>query len=210
MHAVCLGAMKKLLMLWKGDKIARVDVNNQKFNTRVIKKMSERLLTLKKQIPCDFVCKPRFLDELARLKATEFRLFLLYVGPIAIYSIVPNTIYQHFQYLNIAMTIYLTPNYNHLAEYAKLIMHDFVKKFGSIYGEHFISHNIYALIHLHEDYERYGSLDNVSFFKFENYMRTSKKMVCKNDKPLQQVVKRCKERSIIIFYNKFVKTKCFF
>jgi len=111
MHAVCLGAMKKLLMLWKGDKIARVDLNNQKFNTRVIKQISERLLTLKKQIPCDFVRKPRSLDELARWKATELRLFLLYVGPIAIYSIVPNTIYQHFLSLNTAMTIYLSPNY---------------------------------------------------------------------------------------------------
>lgn len=59
MHAVCLGAMKKLLMLWKGDKIARVHLNNPKFNTRVIKQISERLLTLKKQIPCDFVLKPR-------------------------------------------------------------------------------------------------------------------------------------------------------
>lgn len=195
MHAVCLGAMKKLLMLWKGDKIARVDLNNQKFNTRVIKQISERLLTLKKQISCDFVRKPGSLDELARWKVTELRLFLLYVGPIAIYSIVPNTVYQHFLSLNIAMTIYLSPNYNHLAQYAKLFMYDFVKKFGSIYGEHFISHNIHALIHLHEDYESYGSLDNVSCFKFENYMSTLKKMVRKNDKPLQQVVKRCEKRN---------------
>lgn len=195
MHAVCLGAMKKLLMLWKGDKIARVYLNNQKFNSRVIKHISERLLTLKKQIPSDFVRKPRSLDELARWKATEFRLFLLYVGPIAIYSIVPNAVYQHFLSLNIAMTIYLSPNYSHLAHYAKLFIHDFVKKFGSIYGEHFISHNMHALIHLHEDYENYGSLDNVSCFKFENYMSILKKMVRKNDKPLQQVVKRCEERN---------------
>lgn len=181
MHAVCLGTVRKLLMLWKGDMVARGDVNKQKFNPQIIKKISERLLTLKNQIPCEFVRKPRSLDELARWKATEYRLFLLYMGPIVIHSLVPNKIYQHFLYLNISMTIFLSPNYNHLAQFAKLIMYDFVRDFGSLYGEHLISHNIYSLIHLHEDYENYGCLDSVSCFKFENYMSELKKMVRKND-----------------------------
>lgn len=181
-------------MLWKGDMVARGDVNKQKFNTQVIKKISERLLTMKNQIPCEFVRKPRSIYELSRWKATEYRLFLLYVGPISIHSLASNKIYQHFLYLNIAMTIFLSPNYNNLAHFAKLLMHDFVKEFGSLYGEHFISHNIHSLIHLHEDYENFGCLDTVSCFKFENYMSELKKMVCKNDKPLQQV-RRYEERN---------------
>jgi len=78
-----------------------------------------------------------------------------------------------------------------LASSAKSIMNDFVKQFAYLYGSHFVSHNIHSLIHLYDDYNLYGPLDNVSCFKFENYMCGLKKMVRKNDKPLQQVVKRC-------------------
>lgn len=93
------------------------------------------------------------------------------------------------------MTIFLSPNYNHLATYAKSLMFDFVKNFGLLYGDHFISHNIHGLIHLYDDYQNYGMLDNISCFKFENYMSHLKKMVCKSDKPLQQVFRRYEERS---------------
>lgn len=57
MCGVCLGAMKKLLMLWKSDKIARIKVNKQKLYSRLIKQISERFSVLKNQIPCDFVRK---------------------------------------------------------------------------------------------------------------------------------------------------------
>jgi len=86
---------------------------------------------LKNQIPCEFVHKPRSLDELPRGKATEYRLFLLYVGPIAIHSLALDKIYQHFLNLNIAMTVFLSPHYNHLAQLVKLLMHKIVKDFGS-------------------------------------------------------------------------------
>lgn len=195
MHAVCLGTMKKMLILWKGDNIGRRDINKQKLSPGLIKKISERLLSLKNDIPLDFVRKPRSLDELPRWKATEFRLFLLYVGPVVIYSIVSKKIFQNFLYLNVAMTIFLSPNYNHLATYAKSLMFNFVKNFGILYGDHFISHNIHGLIHLYDDYQNYGMLDNISCFKFENYMSHLKKMVRKSDSRFQQIVRRYEERS---------------
>jgi len=195
MHAVCPGAVKKILMLWKGDTICKRSINKQKLNSLQIKHISERLVSFRNSIPCEFVRKPRSLDELPRFKATELRLILLYLGPLSIYSIVSKKIYKHFLSLNIAMTIFLSPNYNMLASLAKSIMNDFVKRFSYLYGSHFVSHNIHSLIHLCDDYDSNGPLDNVSCFKFENYMCGLKKMVRKNDKPLQQVVKRCQERS---------------
>lgn len=199
MHVVCLGVVKKILMLWKGSfSVGRRDVNNQKLNNRIIRNISDRLLSFKTCIPCDFVRKPRSLDELARWKATEYRLFLLYVGIVSIHSIVPKKLYQHFLSLSIAMTIYLSPNFRDLAVFAKSLMFKFVKDFGSLYGNHLISHNVHALIHLFDDYKNFGSLDSVSCFKFENYMGHLKKLVHKSDKPLQQVVKRFEERSSLI------------
>lgn len=52
------------------------------------------------------------------------------------------------------------------------------------------------MLHLVDDYNTYGSLDNCSAFPFENYMKTLKRMLRKHEKPLQQVVKRYKEQCI--------------
>ncbi|CAI6357370.1 unnamed protein product [Macrosiphum euphorbiae] len=199
MHVVCLGVVKKILMLCKGTLgNGRRDINDQKLNNQIIRNISDGLLSFKTCISCDFVRKPRALDKLARWKATEYRLFLLYVGIVSIHSIVPKKLYQHFLSLSIAMTIYLSPNYTDLAIFAKSLMFKFFKDFGSLYGNHFISHNVHALIHLFDDYNNFGSLDSVSCFKFKNYMGNLKKLVRKSDKPLQQVVKRFEERSSLI------------
>lgn len=200
MHCVLLGVMKKMLMLWKGSgEIGRVGVNKQKLPSNLVKQISTRLISLKKCIPSDFSRKPRSLDELSRWKATELRQFLLYTGPVVLYLQVSKKIYYNFLYLNVAMTIFLSPNFNHIALDAQALMVNFVKQFGNLYGNHFISNNVHSLIHLYDDYEKYGSLDQVSCFKFENYMSKLKKMVRKNEKPLQQVVKRYREQCNLKF-----------
>lgn len=160
MHLVCLGVVRKILMLWKGSiGIGKGVINKQKLNSLAIKKISARLITFKKSIPCDFARKCRSLDDLSRWKATEFRLFLLfllYVGVVAIHSIVPKKIYRHFLSLSIAMTIFLSPNFSNLANVANILMVQFVKDFGILYGEHFISYNVHGLIHLFDDFNKFG------------------------------------------------------
>jgi len=69
-----------------------------------------------------------------------------------------------------------------------------VNSFKDIYGSHYISHNIHGLLHIADDYERYGPLDNCSAFPFENYMQTLKSLIRKPDKPLEQVVLRYQAR----------------
>lgn len=195
MHLVCLGVVKKILTLWKRSKdIGILNVNSQKLPINVIKNISTNLLSIKKCIPCDFSRKPRGFDELARWKATKFRQFLLYTGVIVIKSSVPKLIYENFLCLSVAMTIFLSPNLSHLSNLSKLLMIGFVKDFGSLYGIHFISHNLHGLIHLIDDYEKFGCLDKISCFKFENYVGQLKNMVRKQDKPLQQVMNRYNER----------------
>lgn len=53
-----------------------------------------------------------------------------------------------------------------------------------------MSHNIHGLLHLVEDYNKYGPLDNCSTFHFENYMKVIKSMLRKPDKPLKKVIMR--------------------
>lgn len=65
--------------------------------------------------------------------------------------------------------------------------------FEILYGKQYMSHNIHNLLHLCSDVKTYGSLDNFSAFRFENYMTSIKKRLRKNEKPLQQLYKRYNE-----------------
>lgn len=80
MHLVCLGVVKKFINLWiKGW---RFDTTFLKFNHAKIKDISAQLNTIRTWIPREFARKTRELGEVDRWKATELRLFLLYVGPV--------------------------------------------------------------------------------------------------------------------------------
>lgn len=57
-----------------------------------------------------------------------------------------------------------------------------------------MSHNVHNLVHLVDNLKRFGSLDNFSAFKFENYMQVLKKYIRKAERPLQQVVRRYIEK----------------
>jgi len=78
--------------------------------------------------------------------------------------------------------------------YANLLLEAFVKNFGILYGKHLISHNIHGLYYTASDVTIFGALDNCSSFPFENCMQELKKLLRKNDKPLQQVCRRLVER----------------
>lgn len=51
-------------------------------------------------------------------------------------------------------------------------------------------------MHLYEDYNLFGPLDNVSCFPFENFLKKFKVMLRKHEQPLEQIIKRLKEFEI--------------
>jgi hypothetical protein len=51
-------------------------------NDHMIREMEKTFVEFKKLIPNDFARGPRPFAEVCRYKATEFRQFLLYTGPI--------------------------------------------------------------------------------------------------------------------------------
>lgn len=69
-----------------------------------------------------------------------------------------------------------------------------------------MSHNVHELLHIVDDYKKFGPLDDSSCFPFENYMKSLKKMVCKHQKPLEQVIKRYQE--FLEFSNKPIISNC--
>jgi hypothetical protein len=60
-------------------------------------------------------------------------------------------------------------------DFAEKLLVYFVETFEELYGAQFSSFNIHGLIHLADDYRKYGALDNCLCFPFENFMKFLKK-----------------------------------
>lgn len=99
MHLLCLGVMKKLLLLW---------INNMGKSKAALAKIVEFngfYSSFATCLPMEFSRQPRSLDELARWKATEYRLFLLYMGPVVLQYFLTEPQIVHFNALNCAVRI---------------------------------------------------------------------------------------------------------
>lgn len=72
MHLVCLGVMRRLLLVWTKRK------RETKMSAAQISEVDVQLDNFRAYIPSVFVRKPRPLTELDKWKATEFKQFLLY------------------------------------------------------------------------------------------------------------------------------------
>lgn len=194
MHMVCLGVTRRILhFLKKGPREC-------KLSSVQLAQISANLLSLKGKMPSEFARQPRSLDELERWKATEFRQFLLYTGPIALKGVVSTKLYQHFLSLSIAISIMLESNAdrrNSLLNYARQLMQFFVKNCKAVYGETFTVYNVHGLLHLHEDVSFFQcSLNEISCFQFENFLQKLKKLVRSGGNPLVQVAKRLGEITV--------------
>lgn len=205
MHLVCLGVMRKLLYLWIKGPL------NTRLSSFHVQQISKKLLNLKKYTPSDFPRKARSLEFIKLWKATEFRHFLLYSGPVILQNILSKSVYEHFLILHIAIRILASPKYSknlQYLEYAEKLLNIFVKSFSTIYGSKYVSHNVHNLLHLTSDVKQFGALDVFSAFQFESYICGIKKLVRKGDKPLQQIAKRLYEFNFCINESK-VRHKIF-
>ncbi|XP_067208335.1 uncharacterized protein [Linepithema humile] len=187
MHMVCLGVMRKLLLLWlHGPLGIKLSVNQSNI-------ISDALIEFRKSVPSDFARLPRSLKFLKLWKAIEFRQFLLYTGPVVLKDVLREDTYANFLTLHVAITILVSPIYSQnsqYVDYAEQLLNHVVASFEIIYGRRCVSHNVHNLTHLAQDVRKYGALDNFSAFRFENYILCIKSMIRKSEKPLQQISRR--------------------
>lgn len=171
MHMTLLGVTKKMILLWLGNmKNSPISVRIRSSN---VVNITNNLLALKPLVCSDFCRVLRGLNEVNRWKATEFRQFLLYTGPVVLQGIINNEGYLHFMCLHVSFRILLTSNIGiNLVNFVEKLLSYFVHKFYEIYGAEFISMNVHNLLHIVDDYIKFGSLDNCSCFPFENFMKT--------------------------------------
>lgn len=201
MHLICLGQMKKLLILWlRGSTRIKCRLSSTQ-----IKNLTSDMLVLKKFVCSEFVRVPSSFDELDRWKATEFRVFLLYLGPVLLYKYFPYNYLKHFIAFHCAIRILCNPqDYLKANQYAKELLFYFVQYYEVLYGKDNMIYTIHSLIHLSDDAKRLGPLDSFSTFPFENHLHSLKKLLRKSEKPLPQIHRRLIEKNTA---NKYKQSK---
>lgn len=188
MHLCCLGVMRKLLIYWvKGSS----ESHPVRLSMHLRLKLNSRLLNFSKYTPVEFNRKPRSLLELDRFKATEFRLFLLYTGPVVLKDILPECLYRHFLLYHCSLRILLTPK---AVEIARAMLTDFVNECQKLYGPEFCSYNVHSLKHIPDDVIYFKeNLHEFSCFTFENFLGKIKATLRTKTRPCAQICKRMAE-----------------
>ena len=197
MHLVLLGIVKKFTLMWFETK-KKEDVHRIRVDPKKMDKISAHLLSFIETCPHEFGRKPRSIGNYRMYKATEFRTFLLYTGMVALKCHVRLPVYQNFLLLQCAMRIFLSPRYcgdRNYMKHGKLLLKSFVSHYRIVYGIENVVYNVHSLQHLYQDVKRYGSLDKVSAFPFENHLKSYKVMIRNGTNTLQQVVRRIAEET---------------
>ena len=188
MHQVCLGVMKRLILLWvRGPRAFRLSALQ-------ITQINDRLRAFVRYIPEEFARKPRGFDEIEYWKATEYRQFLLYTGQFVLKGLLSDVIYSHFMDFSVALCILVSPRLARMhAEFAHNLLRWFVDQSRTIYGQEFMVYNVHSLLHLRDEVSTHGCLDSCAAWYFESYLHQVKKLVRSGKNPTAQIVKRLKE-----------------
>ena len=188
MHLVYLGVMRKLLNLWlKGPLPTRIGSQSKGAISRKLEEMS-------KYMPSEFSRKPRCLNELDRYKATEFRAFLLYTGPVCLKKNIHESLYKNFLLLSVSMRLLSGDLNSKNLLAANKYLNAFITHFGNLFGSRHLVYNIHNLCHLTDDVNKYGPIDRFSAFPFENYLGSLKRLLRKPNCILSQVINRVYEQ----------------
>ncbi len=192
MHLVLEGVTKRLLQCWLTPGQYAIKAELQTI-------ISERLVALQPYTPCEFQRKPDSLTHLSSWKATQYRAFLLYTGCFVLQNHLDESLYHHFLILSFCMrllTRHIDRDENRTillqkrGDFVQPWLRYFVKQGCTLYTNKFAVYNVHNLIHVVDDYKRFGPLDEYSAFRFESFLGRIKQLVKSHYKPAMQVVNR--------------------
>lgn len=195
MHLVELGVMKKILELLMGRLVTGFTKDAE---TLLI--VDSYFQEFFQYTPGEFQRKPRTLFDHGNFKATECRQFLLYSGIVLLKSFLSPESYKHFLSLSIAYRILNTNSSPSNCQFARSLLQYFVSNYHVFYDIKNRGYNVHGLLHVVDDCERFGIVNNFSAYKFENAIGHLKPMKRSDNKVLEQFANRTMEK---IHYNGF-------
>lgn len=171
MHLCSLGVTRKIFRILTKPKkgLAR----NQKLNCGTISSMAMALIKMQAYIPHEFVRKTQSSSFGGKPHSCVY--VVLQYGCRA--------------YMKISCCFVQPSLCFPYCQYAESLLLAFVQNFAEIYGVDSLSYNVHSVIHLADDVRKYGNLDNVSSFPFDNFLGTLKKIIRKPNMVLQQAVR---------------------
>lgn len=187
------GTMKKI-MLWSGN-----GRHNVKMSGRNMHVLDQRIKFVSQCIPNVFARKLRTTIDVADYKYTKLRQLLLYTGKVLFWDLMAcKEQYVHFLKYSVACNFMTDP------ETAKLYLalHDHLIKevvdgFSDLYGQAFMTYNAHSNSHFPAVAARFGSLDNVSAYPFENHLGHIKKYIVSSHNPMIAMMKGVKRRQTV-------------
>uniref|UniRef100_A0A4Y0BCY6 Transposase domain-containing protein n=1 Tax=Anopheles funestus TaxID=62324 RepID=A0A4Y0BCY6_ANOFN len=186
LHLIDLGVTRKLLQGWVYGMRGAIKWSDQTFL-----RISSFLKSI--TLPSEVNRKLRGLDDLKYWKGSELSSFLLYASIVVLRGNISAEAYQHFMLYFVAITLLSSNVYKDLWDDASDMLSDFVSNYDEIYGEGFISSNMHNLLHVTEEVKRFGPLNTMSTYPFENALQHMKGMLRNGHRCLEQTVNRYSE-----------------
>lgn len=182
-NTIVFGVMRRLMDLWLTGKL------DYRLNKEAIRKIDCELSKIK--CPKEFEQPtPKTLNVRAEWTAYDWRQFLLYYGPIVLKGNLPNKFYLNFLLLHMSVRVMINPaEHNKCTAFISgILLKKFLIEFALLYGEDLVDYNLHNLLHYEEAINRYGTLEIVGGFSFENqidFMQNS--VIAKDDIKLEDV-----------------------
>ena len=115
----------------------------------------------------EFAHKPQAISHLER-----------YLGPIILSGILSISHYEHFLLLHVALYCL---NFVHLyqihKDYAHQLVLHFVEEATALYGNKFVVYDVHSLSHICDNVHKFGHLNSITAFPYENHTRQIKQSV---------------------------------
>lgn len=169
---------------------------DMKWTQNEIKIINRLLKSFNNLRPKELHRKVRGLDVIKFWKGTEFRSFLLYFGIVVLKTVLSEPEFELFLKLHIAVRICYTNQYMAYRGIAKQYFLQYIEGCINTYGIHSIQSNVHNLSHVFDDVSRFGCLNHISTYPFENRLYFIKHRLKQPNLPLQQISRRIIELSL--------------
>lgn len=164
MHCCLLGVAKLCATMWTSS----ANHSEEYYLSEVKrKKIDERLRSITP--PQCISRRPRPLSDMVHWKANEWRSWLLFYCIPSLDNILPSKYVKHMALLSSAVYNLLQKDIEkHEVDAANALLHKFVFKFETLYGDIHMNFNVHLLLHLSKCVSVWGPLWLFSAFTFES------------------------------------------